>query len=293
MIATELQTLAENPEWGILLESYQSGISAAKQADAEFNGWLPRLRQIEGIEGESLSSIHGKLIAYGFLKFQLADRTMGICYQLSALGKKALSTPLSQLGIADEDDNETEDSEADSAAETEAVAQVALSEATTEGDTESDATQDAAELIGSEASEESFDSTEPEADTEDLTDLAETQPDVPPEDDVLESLAPPESATGEEIVEDNDTVIVEDSSSGEPENVHMEDTHEAGTQLDAQDSDVADPAAELPAADDPAEASDVTNQDETDCASTNDNSVCESVTESEVESVMDESDVAA
>lgn len=97
MIETELQILAENPEWRTLLESYQGGIELAKKADAEFGGWLPRLRSVEGIPQEWLSSIHGKLIAYGFLKFQLADRSAGIAYQLSALAKQALSSDAKTL----------------------------------------------------------------------------------------------------------------------------------------------------------------------------------------------------
>ncbi|MDA1014257.1 MAG: hypothetical protein O3A00_07355 [Planctomycetota bacterium] len=91
MIETEQQILAENPEWGILLESYQNGIAAAKAANAEFSGWLPRLRSVDGVPQDWLSSIHGKLIAYGFLKFQLADRTAGIAYQLTSLGKQTLN----------------------------------------------------------------------------------------------------------------------------------------------------------------------------------------------------------
>lgn len=53
--------------------------------------WLSRLTRIEGVDSEELSRTHGKLIAYGLLKCDLADRSAGVVYQLTSTGKQVIA----------------------------------------------------------------------------------------------------------------------------------------------------------------------------------------------------------
>ena len=53
--------------------------------------WIPRLKGVDGVESVDLSKIHGRLIAYGFLKCDLTDRDAGVVYQLTAEAKQILS----------------------------------------------------------------------------------------------------------------------------------------------------------------------------------------------------------
>jgi len=87
----ELEQLDENPEWLTVLETYDRLIDASKKENPDSEGWIPRLREFDDVENEDLSHIHGSLIAHGFLRFQIADRTSGMEYRLSQLGKQALA----------------------------------------------------------------------------------------------------------------------------------------------------------------------------------------------------------
>ena len=58
-----------------------------------------RVTAVEGVRDERLPRIHGKLIALGFLKFELAGRTAGVRYQISRLGLQAIE----RLNGADDD----------------------------------------------------------------------------------------------------------------------------------------------------------------------------------------------
>ena len=89
----ELQQLHENPEWLTVLKTYDRLITSSKKTNPESEGWMTRLREFDGVEPEDLSHIHGSLIAHGFLRFQIADRTSGMEYRLSQLGKQALTRP--------------------------------------------------------------------------------------------------------------------------------------------------------------------------------------------------------
>ena len=90
MIEYDPAVLEGDDSWRLVLGAYQSGQSQLKAQDPESDGWLPRLRTIEGIEGEALSRVHGRLIALGFLKFELLSREVGMRYQVSPLGKRTL-----------------------------------------------------------------------------------------------------------------------------------------------------------------------------------------------------------
>jgi hypothetical protein len=54
--------------------------------------WIPRIRQLDSIEPEKLSSAHGRLIAQGLLNFQVEDRTAGLCYRVTPEGRQVLSS---------------------------------------------------------------------------------------------------------------------------------------------------------------------------------------------------------
>lgn len=64
--------------------------------------WIPRLASVEGVEEENLAVAHGRLIAYGLLKFKLMNRA-GVGYQLTSLGRR---------GVELEFEQQTEDEEA-------------------------------------------------------------------------------------------------------------------------------------------------------------------------------------
>jgi len=93
MIDFELEELNRCEGWQSVLIAYKNAHEALKQQETESNpsdGWLSRLKSVDGVEFDDLPRIHGKLISLGLLKFQLADRTMGMRYQLSGLGKRAI-----------------------------------------------------------------------------------------------------------------------------------------------------------------------------------------------------------
>jgi len=92
MIDYELEQLLENIEWQCVLYAYAEDITLAVIANPEHVGWVERLQDVPHVEQEHLARIHGKLIALGFLKFELGDRHAGVQYQLSQAGKRALNS---------------------------------------------------------------------------------------------------------------------------------------------------------------------------------------------------------
>lgn len=103
MLDFEREELNQSTEWREVLAAYLSAQEAAKASEEEFDGWLPRIMSIEGLEDENLPRIHGKLIAVGFLKFQLAGRGSGVVYQISPQGRQALSNEPAEETLEDED----------------------------------------------------------------------------------------------------------------------------------------------------------------------------------------------
>ena len=87
MTNLELELYDANPEWGILLAAYRDKLAAGPLE------WSPRIAGVEGLADEAVSAIHGKLIALGMLKFEISSRTDGVQYQLTTLGKQALTPP--------------------------------------------------------------------------------------------------------------------------------------------------------------------------------------------------------
>ena len=87
MTNPELELFDANPEWGLLLAEYQQKIAAGSLE------WAQRITSVAGIAAESLAVVHGKLIALGMLKFEILSRTDGLQYQLTSLGRQALTPP--------------------------------------------------------------------------------------------------------------------------------------------------------------------------------------------------------
>ncbi|HAA62826.1 MAG TPA: hypothetical protein DCE39_18015, partial [Planctomycetaceae bacterium] len=86
--------------------------------------WLPRVVSLEGFDGERLSSLHGRLIALGWLGFDVGDSVTGIRYQLTRDGQRVLDglVPIPTLRVvAATDDGETPsvDTDVDQSAESE------------------------------------------------------------------------------------------------------------------------------------------------------------------------------
>ena len=84
MESPELELFDAHPAWRLVLEAYRP------PRDSVEEGWLPRWAVIDGVPAEQLSTVHGKLIALGFLKCELSIRMDGILYQIAPLGRQAL-----------------------------------------------------------------------------------------------------------------------------------------------------------------------------------------------------------
>lgn len=80
----------ENAECVAVLAAYRAEQTVFKQTDPEHDGWIGRLTRIARVDVEQLSEIHGRLIAFGLLKFQLTNRKTGVQYQLSSAGVQTL-----------------------------------------------------------------------------------------------------------------------------------------------------------------------------------------------------------
>jgi len=83
MLHHELAEFDANPSWSLLLAAYA-------RATASRAEWSRRLTDVPGLPGEQLSTIHGRLIALGFLRFEIANGADGVQYQLTPLGQQAL-----------------------------------------------------------------------------------------------------------------------------------------------------------------------------------------------------------
>lgn len=90
MIDFELEQMMENPEWCLVLNHYSQLQLQAKEQNPEFDGWVGRQNKVDGVVLERLPRIHGKLIAFDLLKFQLSGRDSGVYYQVTRLGAKML-----------------------------------------------------------------------------------------------------------------------------------------------------------------------------------------------------------
>lgn len=89
-----LQLLQDSPEAALLLAAYarsQSVMTQEPAAEDDAAGWSQRLSDVPGVDDAHLAPLHGKLIALGLLKFQLAGRVAGVVYRVSPAGEAALN----------------------------------------------------------------------------------------------------------------------------------------------------------------------------------------------------------
>ncbi|MCA9118032.1 MAG: hypothetical protein KDA79_23330 [Planctomycetaceae bacterium] len=109
MLELEQQILNQHPEWRGVLERYVAEHDRSRKENPEHDGWVSRLTDHEELPPEILPRVHGRLIALGLIRFQIADRTAGMRYQVTGVGRAALR------GMPDSDDDSGADetSEAD------------------------------------------------------------------------------------------------------------------------------------------------------------------------------------
>ena len=76
--------------------------------------WVDRISELEFVELEKLSELHGKLIAAGFLNFQIRNRQTGVEYRITNAGKQFLTRAVEEAnefadsrGHSDEVDSDT------------------------------------------------------------------------------------------------------------------------------------------------------------------------------------------
>ena len=77
--------------------------ASGSEADGEESatGWVARVSLLEGVDAAQLSTLHGRLIALGYLKFKLIDRQVGLRYRLTPAGKQmAQSRPDATIAAA-------------------------------------------------------------------------------------------------------------------------------------------------------------------------------------------------
>ena len=70
----------------------------------ERDDWLPRIELLDGYDPERLSELHGRLIALGWLGFEVGDRTTGMRYKITRDGQRVLDglVPIPTLRVVDE-----------------------------------------------------------------------------------------------------------------------------------------------------------------------------------------------
>ena len=83
--------LRRQPDWLATLRAYWESELQSRQQVSDSDRWLARLTDIPEVAPERLSGIHGRLIAFGYLKFELSAKDATLRYQLTPLGRTAVS----------------------------------------------------------------------------------------------------------------------------------------------------------------------------------------------------------
>lgn len=91
MAPDDRDLLLRHPEWLAVLQAYWDVQQTLKKTEKEFDGWMARLADVPSIARELLSGVHGKLIAFGYLKFELTPKDTSLRYQLTPLGRMAVT----------------------------------------------------------------------------------------------------------------------------------------------------------------------------------------------------------
>lgn len=91
MAHDDLELIRRHPTWMATLQAYWDAHLQTKKQVKEFDGWMSRLTSIPAVPAETLSGVHGKLIAFGYLKFELTPKDTSLRYQLTPLGRTAVT----------------------------------------------------------------------------------------------------------------------------------------------------------------------------------------------------------
>ncbi|MCA8990930.1 MAG: hypothetical protein KDA88_03080 [Planctomycetaceae bacterium] len=110
MLACEYQLLEEVANWRLVLSTYVDSLeedaSPGEEATDDENApavsrgprYIPRIHHIEGVPPEEMAPTHGRLIALGWLQFQIESQEVGLTYRVTAEGRQALNTIEPQAG---------------------------------------------------------------------------------------------------------------------------------------------------------------------------------------------------
>lgn len=101
----DINQLKRNPTWRATLEVYERLHQEYRESCPQGDGWVSRPAAFEGIDAAQVSAIHGKLIAFGYLQFDVSGRDVGVRYQLTSDGRRALR---GDVGNVDDDDDNDE-----------------------------------------------------------------------------------------------------------------------------------------------------------------------------------------
>ena len=90
MLDFELIEMERQGDWRAVLGAYRTAAIDARERNPDSDGWIGRFPALEGFQPDELARLHGRLIAGGLLKFQLAERDAGLLYQLTPEGRRML-----------------------------------------------------------------------------------------------------------------------------------------------------------------------------------------------------------
>jgi hypothetical protein len=87
-----LELSGDDPRSLRVLFAYASAEQVAPPVEPtdDESGWVPRLRDVDGVPPESLAPLHGRLIAHGYLRFVLLGRSAGVAYRVTPEGRALL-----------------------------------------------------------------------------------------------------------------------------------------------------------------------------------------------------------
>lgn len=126
MDETDLQILANHTSWQQVLAAYlQLAAETPVSPDStQETGprWFGRLYSIPGVPSDTLTTIHGQLIAYGWLHFQMEEGQSGLTYRVSPEGRRILKQVANFSTASDFEDSAPEFDQASSLQEEYAVA---------------------------------------------------------------------------------------------------------------------------------------------------------------------------
>ncbi|WP_437223761.1 hypothetical protein SH661x_003344 [Planctomicrobium sp. SH661] len=106
------QLLENNPSWQRVLQAYLELTAEPQQRTepaAAGPRWSDRIVSMNDIEPDELSSIHGQLIALGWLKFQFEIGQTGLMYRVSSEGRTVFNRVLGRAAEPIQEDDRAAD----------------------------------------------------------------------------------------------------------------------------------------------------------------------------------------